>query len=196
MAALSCTAAALFLVSGVEGVYETRVSLVFLPPTSATPDDNSLGTSPDSLVAFAGIVDREYRGNDPVPRFSSVDASMSGVGVRSGTRVFQPNAGGQWTTKFVEPALIVESVGPSEEETVKALNGVVADIESIVESRQRKAGVTESNLITMLVSEESTGVDYVEGDATRASIALLAMGIGGGTAAAVLVDRRLSRRQK
>ena len=195
--ALLCSIAAISSTASARGVYDARLALVFLPPTSATIDNNTLGSNStaESLVEFAGIVEREYHGNAPRTRFSSTDATLYGAGIRSGTQVFQPNSGGQWTKNFNEATLIVESVESTRAGAVATVNKVIAEIQSIAARRQADAGVAPQNQISVIVSDETSRVFYIDGDARRAAAALLALGLGGGVGAAIAVDRWVVKRR-
>ena len=198
VAALLCSVFAIGWTEGTRGVYDARFALVFLSPTSATIDNNTLrsNSTAKSLIEFAGIVEREYHGNAPRTRFSSPDATLYGAGILSGTQVFQPNAGGQWASHFNEATLVVESVESSRAGALAAVDKVIAEIQSIAARRQADAGVPPQNLISVIVSDETSRVDYVDGDAKRAAAALLALGLGGGVGAAIAVDRWLVTRRE
>ena len=195
--ALLCSIAAISWTGSARGVYDARLALVFLPPTSATIDNNTLGSNSTakSLIEFAGIVEREYHGNAPRTRFSSPDATLYGAGIHSGTQVFQPNSGGQWSSRFNEATLIVEAVESNREDAVAAAHTVIGEIQSIAARRQAAAGVAPQNSISLIISDETSRVHYVDGDARRAAAALLALGLGGGVGAAIAVDRWIVNRR-
>lgn len=192
-AVLLCAVFFVLAAARVDGVYSVRVSLVFLPPTMATEDTNTLRWSSESLVDYAGVIEREYNGNDAHAPFASTDATLAGGGIRAGTRVFLPNAGGQWSNSFRDPVLVVESVHPEREEAVANLDRVVAEVRAIAEARQLDAGADRESLITLLVSDPAAGVRYWSGSTIRAAAAIMLLGVGVGAAATVVVDRMLSR---
>lgn len=194
VAALACIAAAVYAVGQTEGVYSVRVNLVFLPPTIETADANTLRWSSESLINFAALVEREYTGNDPQPRFSSVDAPIYGSGDRSGVKVFLPNTGGQWSSDFRDAVLVVEAVDPSRDGVTELLDTAIADLQGLATSRQDAAGVNPDRRINVLVSDATSGIRYVQGSTVRAAGAITILGLGLGSAAAVLIDRAASRR--
>jgi hypothetical protein len=194
LVALACIAAAVFMVSRIDGVYSTRVNLVFLAPAGATSDANTLHFSSESLVNFAAVIEREYNGNTPQPRFSAVDAPIYGNGETSGVKVFLPNAGGQWTSDFRDATLVVEVVDPNRQNVAKRLNAAVEKVQALALDRQRAAGAAPDQRISVLIADETSGVRFVQGSTVRAAGAIAVLGLGLGGVAAVLLDRALGRR--
>ncbi|MDI2097612.1 hypothetical protein [Ruicaihuangia caeni] len=177
----------------VEGVYQARLKLVFLPPAAATADENTLRDPEQTLINFAALVEREYTGNHQPPDFASVDAPLYGTGARTGVRVTLPNAGGQWSSSFRDAALMVESIDPSRELAVERLNEAVTEVQRIAEQRQLDAGVAEDRRIQVVVSDETSGIRYAKGSSIRAVGAIMVLGVAAGCVGAVLLDRRLRR---
>jgi hypothetical protein len=192
--ALVCIAVAILALTRVDGVYAVRVKLVLLPPTIETADENILRGNSESLVHFAALIERSYNGNAEQPQFASVDAPMYASGRTSGVKVFLPNAGGQWSADFREAKLVVEAVDPSAEQVEKRLNATVAEIRELALQLQRAQGVDDAHLVSVLVSEETTGIQFVQGSKVRAAGGILILGLAIGVVATVLLDRAITRK--
>lgn len=195
IAALALGAVAAGVFADAAGVYQVRLRLVLLPPASATVDANTLRDPGESLVHFAALVEREFRGNSSRARFSSIDAPLFGAGPRSAVSVTLPNAGGQWSTDFRDAVLYVEAVDPSLEQARERMDEAVQQVRQIVQERQDAEGVAEPNRISVLVSDETSGARYAHGSTMRATGAVLLLAAGAGIAGAVLLDRAMQRRR-
>jgi hypothetical protein len=189
------TAIAVFLVSRPTPVYWTRVSVIFLAPTSLD-NPNSLGATTDSLISFAALVDREYNGNIQSPRFSSQEATLYGAGARSEARVALLNSGGQWNDSFTRPELTVEVVDESERAVRSTLTDITERIDGIVTEQQDAAGVPDADRITTLTSPQFAVVSSAQGNRLRAAASVLFLGVGVCAVATVVVDRRLLGRTR
>lgn len=194
--AMICAGLVLAGVARNEGVYFARYDLVFLPPASATDDQNTLGSIPDSMVEFAGIVERQYNGNTATRLFASDDATLYGAGVTRGTQVFLPKSGGQWTGTHKDPMLIVEAVDSSEARVLDSIERVIDDVQEIAQQRQDAANVDPENYISMLVSDRTSRVAFVTGSKNRGIAGIVALGLGVGVAGAAILDQLLARRRR
>jgi len=192
--ALACALIVALFFARTDGVYTARVTLVFLPPAVMSSNESTLTSSSDSLVDFAGVVERRYNGNSSPAMFVSSAATLAGSGVRSGTRVFLPNAGGQWTYSFPDPVLVVESVSPQHDEAVETLEHTVDEVIAVAEDRQNAAGASTETRISVLVPDASVRVQYWEGSSIRAATAIGLLGLLLGGAAAVVTDHLFARR--
>lgn len=186
------TVVGVFVATRPNPVYWTRVSVVFLAPTSLD-NPNSLGATTESLISFAAIVDREYNGNVQTPRFSSLEATLYGAGARSAARVELLNTGGQWNNAFTRPELTVEVVDDSEQAVRSTLAEITSRIDGIVAQQQDAAGVPDADRISTLTSPQSAVVSSAQGNRLRAAGSVLLLGVGGCVVATVLIDRRLLR---
>lgn len=175
----------------VEGVYSTKVDVVFLAPTALL--GNSLSETSDSLINFAAIVEREYNGNVSQARFSNPDATLYGAGVRDGHAVTLLDSGGQWKDSFTRPVLTAEVVGASESDVRATLQEVLDDINLVAAAQQDRASVDPAERITTLASPQVAVVTYADGSRTRAVAAIVLLGLGIGGVATALFDRLLSR---
>lgn len=185
------TLAAVAVALQVDGVYSSRVNVVFLAPTTLTA--NSLSDTSESVISFAALVEREYNGNAAPARFSSAAATLYGAGVREGHAVTLMNSGGQWQDLFTNPVLTAEAVGASESEVRAELARVVGDINAIAVAQQDRELVAEADRITTLTSPQVAVMTYADGSRTRAVGAIVLLGVIVGGVATVLVDRIMSR---
>jgi hypothetical protein len=188
------TSVAIFLAVRVDGIYWTRVDVVFLAP-STPGNQNTLRSTSDSLVDFAAIVERQFNGNERAPRFSSTGATLYGAGVRKGYDVTLPNSGGQWSTYFADPVLTVDVVDSSEEAVRTVLAQVVGRINALARQQQLAESVPPSQIIQTLQSPQSAVVSRVAGNRLRAAGGILLLGASVGGAGTVLVDRVIARRR-
>jgi hypothetical protein len=189
-AGAAVTAGAVVLAGRVEGVYWTEVSVVFLPPAGS---GNVLEGHSQSLIGFAGAVEREVNEGSREPRLSSPNATLYGAGVRDGVSVELPDSGGQWESAFDRAALTVEVVGATPEAVSRRLTEVVGRIDTVIERRQRAAGVGESGFIATIVAPATPSVQHVQGSDGRARLALVLLGAGTTYAAVVLAEERRPR---
>ncbi|CAN5117892.1 hypothetical protein BH09ACT2_BH09ACT2_09200 [soil metagenome] len=175
-------------------VYWARVDIVLLAPPSGD-NPNSLRTTTESLVDFAGIIEREINGNHVAPRFSASSATLYGAGVRDGYKVALQNDGGQWSNSFRQPVLDVEAVASSPEGVKSKLIDVVSRIDSLVESRQAAAAVPPTELITTLSSPSPASIVRIGGSRLRAVGAVGLLGAVSGIALTLFLDRTLVSRK-
>lgn len=188
LAFLMLTAGGAFAAVEADPVYWTRVDVVLLAPTSAE-NQNSLSTTNESLVDFAGIVERQLNGNQIPPRFSASTATLYGAGVRDGYKVVLKNDGAQWNNSFRQPVLTVEVVGASQAGVETRLNGVVSRIDALVQSRQTDAAVPAAAMITTLQSPSPASITRIGGSRMRSLGAISLLGVITGIATTLAVDR-------
>ncbi|TFD52129.1 hypothetical protein E3T55_07020 [Cryobacterium frigoriphilum] len=185
------TLGAVVLSLQIDGVYSTRVNVVFLAPTALT--GNSLSDTSDSLINFAAVVEREYNGNVYPARFSNPAATLYGAGVRDGHAVTLLDSGGQWKDSFTNPVLTAEVVGASESDVRAELQRVVDGINAVASAQQDRALVGAADRITTLTSPQVAVVAYADGSRTRAVGAIVLLGLGIGGVATAFFDRVLTR---
>src|SRR6476646_8847765 len=96
---LLLTIGAVGYVNVAPGVYWSEARVVLLgPPSPARP--NKLDSSSGSLIATAGVVEREMSSTrKSIPAISN-DVTLVDQGVYDGEQVRMPNYGGQWATNF------------------------------------------------------------------------------------------------
>src|SRR6476619_1113941 len=93
------------------GVYWSDVHVRFVAPSSLTKE-NSLQVAGQSLIMAAGAVGQMVDDTNG-PRPASPDATLAGLGIRSGWSVTLPNSGGQYQNYFADPYLDVQVVAPT-----------------------------------------------------------------------------------
>jgi hypothetical protein len=184
------TAAAAVTIPRAEGVYWTHATVVFLAPTGPV-NDNALTPTPETLVNFAAIVERQLNGGQTTMRYGASWATQAGAGIREGATVQLINNGGQWRAAFSEPVLVIDVVDPDEQVVVDTVEATIARIRALAESTQSEARVLPTERITMLPSPETPVVSYAGGNRLRATGGVLAIGGLVATSAALVVDRLL-----
>ena len=197
------TALAVVTLPRAEGVYWSRVSVVFLAPVT-TPNENALtewtiAPDPKTLVNFAAVVERKLNGIDGSERYSAQSATLYGAGVRRGVNVTLVNSGGQWVRSYGDPVLMVDAVDTREAGVRETVQRTVERIEQVSIQAQVDAGVPANRLITTLHSPDTPVVNYSEGNLTRARAGIAALGALVGTSVALATDaalNALSRRRR
>jgi hypothetical protein len=186
------TSATVAYVSVSPGVYWARSQVVLLgPPVPARP--NKLNSGSGSLIATAGLIEREVNfGRTRMPATSN-DVALVDLGVYDGEQVRLPNNGGQWASNFDEPVLDVQASGPSAAIVRRRIDSLIAEISTILERRQDDAGVTRANKITLAISPQQVQVNYATGDRRRAASVLVLLGMSLTTAAVLVLEARRDR---
>lgn len=179
------------------GVYWTQADVVFLSPASDR-FPNPLGTTSQSLIAMAGVTEREVNRQSPAPATAAASASVTIVdeGVRDGARIRLPNSGGQWANNFDRPVLDVQAVGPTPERAAALFDAAVERVRSSVYLRQRALGVEDVNMIHLTVAPSATNIFYADGERKRAIPVAVLLGAGLTMAAATLADQWAVRRRR
>jgi hypothetical protein len=186
---LIVTAGGGLLLLGADPVFETKVDVQFLAPSSfeQTADNDPA----NDLVAMAGLVERETRvGNDRLaPAWD--DAPLSGLGLTEGSMVVLPNQDGQFDYSFSVPVLRVKAVGPTAERAESLRDERVADIEQTLERIQ--AGLPPDQRITTRLIPPVPPVGEVSGHQDRALALFALLGMVLTAVVAVAVDRVMVR---
>ena len=115
-------------------------------------------------------------GRHPIPA-TSIDVTLLDQGVYNGEQVRLPNNGGQWATNFNQPVLDVQASGPSRAIVQQRIDGMVQEIEQILERRQDEAAVSPANRIAVAFSPPEIQIRYVRGDTKRAVLVTSALGL-------------------
>ncbi|MCP2031556.1 hypothetical protein L1277_001647 [Okibacterium sp. HSC-33S16] len=189
-----CTAFLVGQVGAAKPIYWTQVSVVFLRPVDAGTT-NVLAGDEDSLIHFAAIVEREYNGNHPQTPTALPEATLFGEGIREGSKVSLPNAGGQWRTNFNQPALSVQVVDQTPAAVKSTLNRVLSRIEGIVADHQKEAAVAQAAYVSTSISPSVPVVTQIDPRTSRATAAALGLGALLAVVLAVVADRRLGRHE-
>lgn len=184
------------LIASKPGVYSTRVDVVFFPSQQSDPTDaNTFSTSAD-VIAMAGLVEREVNADRETSALTSQDVSLSGTGIRNGTQIRLPNAGGQWDYNFNSPMLTVQSVGSSAEQVVAERTRAVEEITGKLRELQDQEGALPANRITTRVVPDYPKVTYSGGHPTRALAGVVVIGAGLTLTVTVTVDHLLLLRRR
>lgn len=173
------------------GVYWSDVHVRFVAPTSPTRQ-NSLQVSERSLIMMAGAVGQMVDDTNG-PRPASPDATLAGLGVRSGWSVTLPNSGGQYQNYFADPYLDVQVVAPAAAQVTQTMQRLVRRIEEGLTTLQNDADVAPADRISSRVLPLSAAPIYYEhGSHSRAIAASLVILIGLASVGFVVASR-LSR---
>lgn len=156
-------------------VWWTQVDVVFLGPSSEL-HPNSLGTSSQSLISTAGVVQLRVQAGRPGAAMSGSSVSLVGEGIRDGASVRLPNAGGQWADNFDRPVLDVQVVGPSRDEVEARAADLVAQIAATLEELQTAAGADAEHRIVVESAPRVPVVSAVTPQPRRAAVAVVALG--------------------
>ena len=179
-------------VLSVPGVYWSEVDAVFLAPRSAR-FQNTYQVSSQSIIATAGVVQREVSGGLSRAQVVSDAVTLVGQGVRSGEQVVLPNAGGQWANNFNRPVLELQVAGRDPVEVQQRLDGLFARVEASLRERQAAAGAPAEDLITVSKSPAAPSVRYQSGDRRQSLAACVLLGLGLTVAAVSGWERRRRR---
>jgi hypothetical protein len=185
------TVAAALTIPRAEGVYWSRVSIVFLPPTTPV-NENALSPTPETLVDFAAIIERQYTGAPITDRLgAAIPSALYGSGVRVGTKVELVNAGGQWSSSFADPVITVDVVDESASGVLSKVMAAVERVEELSAQIQADAAVPPASTITTLASPEQPVVNFTRGDRLRATGGILGFGALAAVLLALAADRVL-----
>ena len=173
---------------------QAEVTLINAPKPDAP---NELTSATKSLIAMAGLVVEDVQGQDAQPAVSD-RVDLPGLGVRVGSLVRLPNAGGQWEPNFNRPVVDVQVVAASEEEASRQLLELVTRVEQALDDRQAADGIPPSARIRATASVNHVRVSELSGAPSRAGMMTLLLGVAGSLAAAYAVDRvsRLRERRR
>lgn len=175
-----------------KGVYWAHVE-VFLVGPRAGYDPNAFISSPDSLIATAGLIQRDVTGSAATSRVVSDAVTLPGQGIKVGTLTRLLNEGGQWANNFSRPVLDVQTVDSTSSGASLRMQSEVRAITTRLETRQRDAGAPPEDWITVRLVPSSPEVTYVHGDQRRGLAAALLLGAlttMGSVVALELVRRR------
>ena len=175
MVLVTATAVGVQLYPG-QHTYSARTTVVFIWPGSLPlypTDDGGVG----ALVNFAALVRQglstEERETVDVVTFGG---TLAGAGVTEGSSVVLPNSGGQWSKRYDQPALQLETVNATPEAAVEDLRSLLAHIDVTAASLQERLGVPPQSRVT--TSSATATVEVFDGGATGATRARGLLGVG------------------
>jgi hypothetical protein len=175
-----------------KGVYWSQVNVVFLPPHDAT-EQTGLVSSSKSVIAMAGLVEREVNATRTMGASTSAQVQLTDTGVRHGSLVLLPNLGGQFDYNFAEPVLSVQAAGSTPAEVRRRRDAAVAEINGWLRRLQSRDGTVPSRMITTRLSPQAAPVLYNNGHPSRAAGVALFVGLGLTVTLSVALDRPLAR---
>jgi hypothetical protein len=176
------------------GVYFVSGEVYLTAPASARVD--GIGDSSASLIAMAGLVEREVNADANVEEPVSPDVTLLGMGVRHGTQVTLPNSGGQWNYYFTRPVLLVQAVAGTSEEAQRLYDGLVAKVVDTLGEDQVADGIAEDSRVTTRLVPRTSVVEYADGYPSRAAAVVALLGLAATVVVSVLLDHVLIRRPR
>jgi hypothetical protein len=162
------------------------------PAIAGLPDGRA-----ETLINFAGVVQQRYIATHPTVTLSSPSATLFGNGVREGVSVQLSDGGSQWQHSFNRPVLIVQVIGSDPDQVEHALDGVTKDLEQITRQIQVDAGAAPNTYITVFNDAQHTEIGSFGSShtgAVKGSGLIVLIGLGASAAAALVLDRKLLRR--
>jgi len=171
-----------------EPVYFAQIDVIFLTPVSSQ-NPNALAVSANTLVATAGIIQREMDQARSDPRTSSPLISLYDQGIYSGERVRVPDTGGQWQHNFDRPVLDVQVTGSDPAAVEDRIHAIEAEIAQRLQRMQDEADVRPVNQITLKSSPPEPTVVAVTGSPVRALAAGMVLATTATILACAAVDR-------
>lgn len=176
-----------------QGVYFTRMEVVFLAPASWYP--NVLQTTPESVIVAAGAVVKRVVGPSSVIRYGSAEANLVGITRdREGTWVRLADSGGQWVPGYGEPIIVVDILAGSEERARVLQGEALASIKTALVTLEDEWKFDRAQAIAVTVSPESSVVYRVRGDRIRALGMTTLLGGAATIGAVVVLESRARRR--
>jgi hypothetical protein len=191
---LLLTLVAVLALSARSGVYYTSVDVQLIPPEHMTVTGSPSPT--DSLVALAGMVQRQVGDDTGRTEPVSPDATLTGLGVTDGTLVTLPNSGGQWNYFFDVPLLHVEAAAPTAEEAAHRRDAAVARIVTELRRVQAADGVLPLSQVTTRLVPRRAPVARERGSEARAALAAGLLGVALTCIGTVQADRLRHRRPR
>jgi len=167
------------MVRSFPALYDSRleVRLSLGQPNAAQA---ALAPADGSLVPFALAVESHLNAGLPKPAANSRDTTLSGLGVREGSRIAVPNYGSQWQTSYPVPSLVIDAVGPTVESVEARTAAEVERIRAAVEALQSERGVPAAERVGITPLPEAQILRKVvstrRADA-RAYLAILLVGL-------------------
>lgn len=174
------------------GVYWAQADVIFLSPSSER-FPNTLVTGSGSLVAFAGLIERDVNMGSDGASTQSSGVSLADDGVRDGSMVRLPNSGGQWAYNFESPVLDVQAVASSADVVVSRMQSLQDEIQAAVDRRQDDARVDSANRVTLETAPASVQTQYLGGDRKRAKVAATLLSVSLIIGAVVFAETRRPR---
>ncbi len=157
------------------GAYQGTIQVTFASPNPQDARDpftkaiNPLtSSSRHSLIDLAAITVREVTGLHTPPQAVSGDVTLLDSGVYDGSRVIQPNVGGQWSYAFSEAGMEVQATGPTAESVTTKIDNLVDRIRASVTAREDSKQVPSSRRVRILVSSGPPPVYFESGSRVRA----------------------------
>ena len=172
-------------VGSLPGVYFGQVDVVLLRPVNHIVP-NGLSMTDVSVIQTASVVQRAVSGGRESAHVVSPGVTLVDEGIRQGTSMRLPNAGGQWANNFDRALIRVDVVDLTPAAAQGRLDEAIRAITADLEARQTEAGAAPATWIRAELSPRQPAVVYRKGPVRRGQAMTLLVG-GGLTAAALLL---------
>lgn len=192
---LALLAGAVAYVSSRPGLYWTQADVVILAPSSARYP-NVIEQTSQSLIAMAGLIERDVNRGITAPATATSSVSLAGEGVRDGYSIRLPNEGGQWANNFDRPVLDLQVIGADPAKVRGQMATLVDRVTRELEARQDEQGIPRDTRITAALAPPEPAVFYLRGSHAKALGATVLLGIGLIPACTVGADRLLNARTR
>jgi len=190
------TGLTMFLIAAHPGVYWAQLDIVFLAPRTDT-NPNSLAYTSGSLIATAGLVEREVNKGVSIPATASSSVTLVGRGVRDGYEIRLPNNGGQWSNNYDRPVLDIQVVGGAKADVRRRLDQVIAKVETALVELQDRDNVAVEARITTQSAPKYAAIFHLYGQPKRALAVAALLGLSLTIVATACFDRvRANRRTR
>jgi hypothetical protein len=157
-------------------VFFTQYNIVLVGP-SGTEQENVLRHPLYGLQPLVGVISTDVNDGHPPLLTGDVDATMVGMGSRTGVQVRVPNLGTQWRPLFSANYLDVQVAGATPGEVHARAEATSARVAKVLEQRQDELGVP-ANLRAYAVPSSADPIVYqVAGSRSRALGATALTGI-------------------
>lgn len=173
------------------GVYWGQVDVVVLAPSTPSVP-NAFQATQTRAIVMAGVLQREVAG-PPGANVVSDEVTIVGQGVRDGSWVRLPNAGGQWANNFDRPVLDVQASAPTRQGVQRRLASALRDVQGALDDLQARAGVAVGSRFTATTSPQVPVVRYDEGRPLLAMATTALLGFGMTVAMVILRAARAIR---
>jgi hypothetical protein len=145
------------LLQAVPRTYTAESEITFAPPADAA-NPNLYNSYAETMINYAGVVDRSVDGTFPATKLTAPAATLFGNGVRVGMSVGISTVGNQWMTGFDRPVIVVEVNATTEQQALVEVHQAVQRIREASQRLQDEDGVPVAQRISTLWDEREIAV--------------------------------------
>lgn len=152
-----CAVITVFVLDTKQRHYVAQTELVMVAPGSVAVSGSPYGST-ETLVDFAGVVERRFNASSPTQHLSSPSATLFGNGIRNGVSVRLTNSGGQWNYSFDRPILEVQVIDSNIETVHENMQSVESRVRKIVHDLQTDAHAKPKSMISVYSDTEGANI--------------------------------------